>query len=77
MLRVRLLVEAWIGRVFWYCANGVTVMQSTGNGVCGLPAEFVDGGTGPGGTGASTHKVCHCVAPPLSADVISSSHEHG
>ena len=36
MLRAGWPVEEWIGRVFWYCADGATVMQSTGNGVCGL-----------------------------------------
>ena len=36
MLRAGLPVEEWIGRVFWYCADGAAVMQSTGNGFCGL-----------------------------------------
>ena len=36
MLRAGLPVDQWIGRVFWYCADGAAVMQSAANGVCGL-----------------------------------------
>ena len=36
MLRAGLTVEEWISRVFWYCADGAVVMQSTENGVAGL-----------------------------------------
>ena len=36
MLRAGLPVDKWIRRVFWYCADGATIMQSTGNRVCGL-----------------------------------------
>ena len=36
MLRAGLPVDQWIGRVFWYCADGVAVMESTANGVYSL-----------------------------------------
>ena len=36
VVRAGLPVEEWVGRVFWYCADRAAVMQSTGNGVCGL-----------------------------------------
>ena len=36
MLHDALLVDKWIGQVFWYCVDGATVMPSTRNGVCSL-----------------------------------------
>ena len=36
ILRAGLLVEQWVGRLFWDCADGASVMQSDGNGVAGL-----------------------------------------
>ena len=36
MLKAGLPIEKWVSRMFWYCADGVEVMQSTGNGVAGL-----------------------------------------
>ena len=36
MLHAGLAVEKWVARMFWYCADGAEVMQSTGNGVAGL-----------------------------------------
>ena len=36
ILRAGLLVEQWVGRWLWYCADGSSVMQSDGNGVAGL-----------------------------------------
>ena len=36
ILRAGLSVEQWVGRVFLYCADGASVMQSDGNGVAGL-----------------------------------------
>ena len=34
--RAGLSVEQWVGRLFWYCADGASVMHSDGNGVAGL-----------------------------------------
>ena len=45
MLRAGLPVDQWIGRVFYHCADRATVMQSTGNGVCGR-SNGVCGATG-------------------------------
>ena len=36
MLHAGIPVEKWVPRMFWYCADGAEVMQSTGNGVAGL-----------------------------------------
>ena len=36
MRRAGLNVEEWIRCVFWYCADGAAVMQSTKNGIAGL-----------------------------------------
>ena len=36
MLKAGLPIEKWVSRMFWCCADGAEVMQSTGNGVAGL-----------------------------------------
>ena len=36
MLKAGLPIEKWVSRMFWYCADGAEVMQSTGNGVAAL-----------------------------------------
>ena len=36
VLHAGLPVDQWVTRLFWYCADGVEVMQSTGNGVAKL-----------------------------------------
>ena len=36
ILRASLSVEQWVGRLFWYGADGANVMHSDGNGVAGL-----------------------------------------
>ena len=35
-LHAGLPVDQWVTGLFWYCADGAEVMQSTGNGVAGL-----------------------------------------
>ena len=39
ILRACLLVEQWVGRLFWYCADGASFMQSDGNAVAGPQKE--------------------------------------
>ena len=36
MLKAGLPIKKWVSRMFWYCADGAEVMQSTGNGVADL-----------------------------------------
>ena len=36
MLKAGLPVEKWVSCMFWCCADGAEVIQSTGNGVAGL-----------------------------------------
>ena len=59
MLNAILPIEAWAGRMFWYCSNGAEVMQSTGNL---LLFSHIDGTTAHG---LQFLHVCYpaCVSP--------------
>ena len=73
MLRAGVTVEEWISRVFWYCADGAVVMQSTENGVaallmqlqCDVPGHSVI---------VPVHANCHR-ADLAFRDAMDSSHE--